>query len=625
MLAALRTNTKVVLWIVVVAFLGFIFAAWGRGLQRSRSGPAKGMIGRVDDESIRYQDYAEALRVNLKSYAERGGEINDDIRAAIEDQTWQTMVSEILINQEIKRLGIEVSDQYVFDVLWDNPPQAIYTSPAYQDSAGNFDFNLYHNEIQLHPERWEALADYYRKTLQQQILQQEIQTAAFVNENEIWSEYVTQNQKVRVSYVAVDPAAIDATDLMPSDADARAYFEAHRAEYERPPMVSLAYVRFPKVPTAEDEQDVIARLQDLADAVRDGEDFGELAKVYSEDPSAANGGDLGYLKKGTMPPEFDEAAQTIAVGQVSQPIKTANGYYVIKVEDRRRSGGDTEVRARVIRARAQASEQTLATIEEAATRLLEQAKNGGLAQAADSLGLEVQKTQPFADGRFIPGVGSASTAVALAFQERAGFLFGPMTTGDAVYAFEIAEKSEKRLPTYDEIEQEAQAAGRANPAKLAIAAERQSERALAIATEIANATQAGKTLEDAAAASGGAVQQSPIFSRRDFVPGVGRGNEFIGASFALRIGDITGPVKTEEPVRYYIIRVEEQVTASQEGFPSQRAGIGDQLLQRKRSELLAAWMEGLTRKAKIEDYRDVYFASGGRAQEQPPTNVGYGY
>ena len=316
-----------------------------------------------------------------------------------------------------------------------------------------------------------------------------------------------------------------------------------------------------------------------------------------------------------MPPEFDQAAQTLAVGQVSQPIKTANGYYVIKVEDRRRTGGETEVHARYILARAQASDQTLTAIEETATKLIARAKKIGLAQAADSLGLKVQTTPPFAEGRMIPGVGSASTAVALAFQERVGFLFGPMTTSDAVYAFEVAAKTEKGLPTYEEIEQEAQAAGRMNPAKLALAVERQSERALAIATDITNAARAGKTLEEAAAASGAVVLQSPLFSRRDMVPGVGSGNEFIGASFGLRAGDIAGPVKTENPVRYYIIRAEEQVAATEDGFPSQRAAIGTQLLQRKRSELLSAWMDGLVKRTKIEDFRDVYFASGGRSQQ----------
>jgi len=624
MLAALRTNTKVILWIVVLAFLGFIFAAWGRGLQRSRSGPSKGMVGVVGDVSVRYDDYAEALRANIKAYGERtGGRISDDVLVAIEDQTWQTMVGEILVNQEIDRMGITVTDDHVFDVLWNNPPDAVLRSPAFQKENGEFDFDLYHREIELHPERWEDVAEYYRNMLKQQILQQEIQSAAFVNDNEVWSEYVTQNQKVMVSYVVVDAAAVDVSAVMPTDDEARAYFEEHRTEYERPERASLAFVRFPKVATPEDEQDVVARLSDLADAVRDGEDFGELAKVYSEHPTASSGGDLGYVQKGAMPPEFDLAVDGLAVGQISQPVKTSHGYYLIRLEDRRRAGGGTEAHVRVILATVHPSEQTVTAIEEQATALLARAKSGGLTAAADSAGLAVEKTPLFEEGRTIPGIGNAPTAVALAFQERPGFVFGPMTTTDAVYAFEVAEKTKKGIPTYDEIEAEAQAAGRANPVKLALAAERQGGKALEIASGIANATRSGRTLEDAAAAAGLSVRQTPFFSRRDFVPGVGRGNEFIGASFGIPVGSIAGPIKTETPERYYIIRAEGGQQATQEGFAAQRMELANQVLQRKRQELLTAWMDGLMKRTKVEDYRNVYFASGG--QQQQPANVGYGY
>jgi parvulin-like peptidyl-prolyl isomerase len=626
MLAALRTNTKAILWIVVLAFLGFIFAAWGRGLQRSRSGPSRGMVGVVGNTSVRYDDYAEALRANIKAYgAQAGGGISDDVLAAIEDQTWQTMVGEILVNQEIDRMGIAVADDHVFDVLWNNPPDAVLRSPAFQRENGEFDFDLYHREIEMHPERWEDVAEYYRRMLKQQILQQEIQTAAFVSDNEVWSEYVTQNQKVMVSYVAVEAAAVGVSGVMPTDEEARAYFEEHRAEYERPEMASLAFVRFQKVATAEDEQDVVERLSDLADAVRDGEDFGEIAKVYSEHPTASSGGDLGYVKKGAMPPEFDQVVDGLAVGQISQPVKTAQGYYVIRLEDRRRTGGETEAHLRVILATVRPSEQTVTAIEEEATALLRRAQGAGLAAAADSAGLAVEKTPLFEEGRIVPGVGNAPTAVALAFQERPGFAFGPMTTGDAVYAFEVAEKTKKGIPTYDEIEAEAQATGSANPVKLALAAERQGEKARGIAEGIANATRSGRALEEAAAAAGLSVRQTPLFSRRDFVPGVGRGNEFIGAAFGIPVGSIAGPIRTEKPERYYIIRAEGGQQATQEGFAPQRVELANQVLQRKRQELLAAWMDGLMKRTKVEDYRNVYFASGGQQQQQPPANVGYGY
>jgi len=624
MLAALRSNTKAILWIVVVAFLGFTFAVWGKGVQRSRSGPSKGVIGRVGAASVRYQDYADARGSNLKAYADQAGaQVTDEIRAAIEDQTWQALVQQALIDQEIERLGINVSDQHVFEILWNNPPDVVLRSPAFQKENGQFDFDLYHREIQLHPERWEGVAEYYRRVLKEQVLQQEIQAAAFVNENEVWSEYITRNQKVAVSYVVVDPASVPLDDVMPSDDEARAYFAQHKAEYERPPMASLVFVRFPRTPTRDDEQDVIARLEDIADAVRDGEAFGDLAKVYSEDPTAQAGGDLGTMRGDAMPPGFAEATQALAVGQVSQPFRTDAGYYIVQVEDRRRAGGETEVRLRGILMRVRASEQTLAAIEDAAVQLLTRAKSAGLAQAADSLGLRADRTPRFPEGRNVPGIGSAPTAVALAFQERAGFLFGPMTTNDAVYAFEVAEKTKKGVPTYDELEAEAKATGGVNPVKLALAARRQGERALAIATEIAGAVRSGRTLEEAAAQYGTTVRQTAPFSRRDFVPGVGRGNEAIGASFSLPVGTVTGPVKTESPERYFVIQADEQIAASQDGFQAQRVEIGNQLLQRRRQELLSAWMDGLTRRTKIEDYRDIYFASGGR--EQQPPSVGYGY
>jgi parvulin-like peptidyl-prolyl isomerase len=460
--------------------------------------------------------------------------------------------------------------------------------------------------------------------LRQQILQQEIQSAAFVNDNEVWSEYVTQNQKVMVSYVVVDAAAVEVSGLMPTGDEARAYFEDHRTEYERPAMASLTFARFQKAPTAEDEQDVVARLSDLADAVRDGEDFGELAKVYSEHPTAPNGGDIGYVRKGVMPPEFDQAVEGLAVGQMSQPVKTAQGYYLVRLEDRRRTAGETETRARVILASVRPSEQTVTAIEEEAAALLARAQTAGLAAAADSAGLAVERTPLFEEGRVVPGVGNAPTAVALAFQERTGFVFGPMTTGDAVYVFEVAEKTKKGIPTYDEVEAEAQAAGRTNPVMMALAAERQGDRASEIAAGVANATRSGKTLEDAAAAAGLSVRQTPLFSRRDFVPGVGRGNEFIGASFGIPLGSIAGPIRTETPERYYIIRAEAGEQATQEGFGAQRVELANQVLQRKRQELLTAWMDGLMKGTKVEDYRNVYFASGGQ-QQQPPANVGYGY
>jgi peptidyl-prolyl cis-trans isomerase C len=73
-------------------------------------------------------------------------------------------------------------------------------------------------------------------------------------------------------------------------------------------------------------------------AVKGGEDFAVVAKRVSIDPGAADGGDLGFFKRGDMVPEFAEAAFAIKPGEVSAtPVKSPFGFHIIKVEERRRA------------------------------------------------------------------------------------------------------------------------------------------------------------------------------------------------------------------------------------------------------------------------------------------------
>lgn len=91
-------------------------------------------------------------------------------------------------------------------------------------------------------------------------------------------------------------------------------------------------------PKATPEQAEQARLKALAlmnEAKKPGTDFGALAKAKSEGPSAADGGDLGFFKRGVMVAEFDKIAFTLPINGISEPIRTKFGWHVIKVEERR--------------------------------------------------------------------------------------------------------------------------------------------------------------------------------------------------------------------------------------------------------------------------------------------------
>jgi len=84
------------------------------------------------------------------------------------------------------------------------------------------------------------------------------------------------------------------------------------------------------------DQDAERRLQGYRDQVRaKTADFADLAKKYSEDGSAANGGDLGWMSPGDLVPEFEQAMNRLQIGDVSNPVKTEFGWHLIQVLDRR--------------------------------------------------------------------------------------------------------------------------------------------------------------------------------------------------------------------------------------------------------------------------------------------------
>jgi peptidyl-prolyl cis-trans isomerase SurA len=84
------------------------------------------------------------------------------------------------------------------------------------------------------------------------------------------------------------------------------------------------------------EQEVKRRLADLRERViKGGQDFGQLARLYSVDPSSTRGGDLGWLYPGDTVPEFEQVMSTLQVKELSEPVKTPFGWHLIQVLERK--------------------------------------------------------------------------------------------------------------------------------------------------------------------------------------------------------------------------------------------------------------------------------------------------
>jgi peptidyl-prolyl cis-trans isomerase SurA len=94
-------------------------------------------------------------------------------------------------------------------------------------------------------------------------------------------------------------------------------------------------VREPK-PGRDQKARTRAQLEQIRQDILNGASFGDMATLYSEDPgSAANGGQLPFYRRGELAPEFEAAAMTMQIGEISEPIETQFGFHVIELQDRR--------------------------------------------------------------------------------------------------------------------------------------------------------------------------------------------------------------------------------------------------------------------------------------------------
>lgn len=115
-------------------------------------------------------------------------------------------------------------------------------------------------------------------------------------------------------------------------------YDQNPSNFQRPAEVKASHIllKIGESDTQENKDEVLSKALEIVSLARkDDADFAQLARERSEGPSAPSGGDLGFFAKGRMVKPFEDAAFSLDVGKVSDPVLTQFGYHIIKVIDRR--------------------------------------------------------------------------------------------------------------------------------------------------------------------------------------------------------------------------------------------------------------------------------------------------
>jgi peptidyl-prolyl cis-trans isomerase D len=593
MLAQLRQQTKVILWVVVVGFVGFMFFNWGMNRVDPR-GRRAGFAGKVGGEYITTEEFRQEYRNQRAAYYQEY-DVNPtmQIEEEIADRTWETLVQRHLLWEEAAKQELMPSDDEVLLEIQNNPPPFITSQPIFQTDSV-FDQSKYLAALSDPNLDLRFLETYVRSNLPYQKLSEYVASSVRVTEEEVRTLLRVMRAQARISYLKVDPASdVRQSIPEPDEGEIEDYYASHMEDFRIPEKRVLAYVEVPKEPSGEDRMYARTKIEDAYALVEAGEPFDEIAMHYSDDPaSAQQGGDIGWVGHGRLPAGLDSVAQELEVGEASAIVETEGGYHILRMDDKRMQDGTEEWKLSHILSTLQASPLTVENIKEDIFEFIDQAMSDGFEEAAEERGFEVKVSQELVESQLVPLLGLSRQDAERIFDAAQGSVMGPLDGSEAIYAIMPSEVIPTRIPELGQI---------GEFVKQAYTRDARKEMARALAQEALRQTRGGKTIRQVASDMGLTYQETEPFTRMGFVPGIGRESVVLATAFALDEGQTSGVL--EDSDRFFIIRVEEKIPLDEEDVENNIFNVRMSLIGTKQQAYLLDWYDRLKSMVDIEDYR----------------------
>jgi peptidyl-prolyl cis-trans isomerase D len=347
MLDTLRQNSKSA---VIYVFFGIIIVvfvfSFGPGSGGCRSGALLGtgshVAANVNGTSIPAANFLQSYTRTYRDYQNRsGGSFTEEMARAIglREQVMNRLIDRELLAQAAEREGVAVSDREL--------AEAIHKIPAFQNE-GRFDQAQY---LLIVERQLGTTAQQFEEELRRDMASQKMLSAvlssAKVSDDEVKAAFAREKEKMDLEYVRFAPRSFKAEAAKPGDSQVdeflkdngpkvEEFYKSNSFRYTKPKRVQARAILLKadeKAPAADLEAAKKKIAEIRAKAVAPGADFAALAKEFSQDTAHKDqGGDLGEVEAAAMEPELARATFALAAGEVSEPVKTHQGFEIVKVE-----------------------------------------------------------------------------------------------------------------------------------------------------------------------------------------------------------------------------------------------------------------------------------------------------
>jgi len=622
MLSLMRKHAGSWLIKVILGAIVVVFVLWGVGSWTSqRSGRVASVNGdtiTIDEYRITYKRLIDQVRQSF------GNNANEDLIKSLqlEQRALDQLVDNLLMRQKATELDIQVSDEDL--------SRTIRGISAFQ-VAGVFDPRRYQvvlSSNNLTPESFESTQ---RDALLVQKLNNFITSSVKVSDQEAIDWYKWNNATVNldfflleadrykdiavtdeeieqyfdthkenyktdpartVRYLKFDPKSFEAQVVI-SDDEISEYYDEHPAEFQNPKTVEARHILLKVDPQAnpEDVAKVKARIEDILQKARDGQDFAELAKQFSEGPSKDKGGHLGTFRREAMVKPFSDKAFSMKAGEISDPVKTQFGWHIIKVEKVNDASTTALAEASGGIRQKLAADYSKNLAYDAAESVFDATFAGDqLDSIAAEQNLTLTTTDYFTRRNPPAGVQKKAEFAEAAFNLTEGEVSDIQDFGDGYYLMELVEIRPSQIPELSAAKAKVEAD---------LIQEKKEEKAKADAEAVLAALKDGVSPQEAGRQFDLKPSVTGFFKRNDAIPNIGYERDLARMAFELSDQNILPQEVVKGRKGYYVIQFNQRKSPSMDEFAKEKDGIKTQLLQQKRFKTFEAWLEQIKNRSEI--------------------------
>lgn len=603
------------LLLVIMAFIVFYIPDF---MRPSNAAGGTGEVAWVAGTPISSQEYLRSYRAQENQYrSQLGSQFSPDLmrQLGFDNLVLRQLVQNKILLLEAESQGISVTDQEVSEF--------IVGLPTFQSNGKFIGREAYLNLLKQNSLSASQFEQQLRSDLMRQKLQNLVTDAVVVPPADVKEEYRRRNEKLHLEYAFVPNSEFE-SEVKVTEDEARKYFTDHPSEFEHPVQRKVRFITFtPQLftssvsvtdreieryyeqnlfryetdeqvqashilfKTGPDKNDEVVRkkAEEVLAQAKAGADFAELARKYSEDTSAENGGDLGLFGRGQMVPEFEAAAFSLPEGGISDLVKTTYGYHIIKVTrhqapfTRPLDAVRDEIRGTLTQEKARAA------MEAAVTSATEKLRASG---SIDALTAQYpliipQETGFFSRSDNLPQLGNAPDAVRIAFETDVGKISPAIRLSNGFAFLQVLEERPAGVPDFEEVK--AVAEQKLKDERVSALAEKRAE-------EIREAL-----LASGPEKAGVEMKSTENFFRGSQLPEAGRSAAVQAEAFDLPTGELSQPLPAENG--YVIVRVLDKSGFSEEEFAAQRSDFEEQVRNEHQLRVWNSFVAGLTAKYDV--------------------------